>query len=95
MLLEDIIVRPVVTEKSTGLRDKNNVYVFVVDKNANKIQVKEAIQKLFNVSVVSVNMINVDGKLKRVRYKAGLTASYKKAYIKIKAGDKIGIFEGA
>ncbi len=95
MEAENIIIRPVVTEKSTNYREKQNVYVFIVSRDANKIQIKKAINDLFNVDPLSVNTLNIKGKLKRVRYKYGYTSSYKKAYIKLKDGDKIAIFEGA
>jgi large subunit ribosomal protein L23 len=92
---DQIILRPIMTEKSTMLKDSYNKYSFIVHKNANKILVKNAIKDLFNVSPLTVNIINVRGKKKRVRYKFGYTSSYKKAIVTLKKGDKIGIFEGA
>lgn len=92
---DQIILRPIMTEKSTMLKDAYNKYSFIVHKNANKILVKNAIKDLFNVSPLTVNIINVRGKKKRVRYKFGYTSSYKKAIVTLKKGDKIGIFEGA
>ncbi len=90
----EILIRPVVTEKSTYLREKFNKYVFIVHKNADKISIKKAIKEIFNVEPVSVNIVNKKGKKKRVRYQYGYTPSIKKAIITLKKGDKIAIFEG-
>jgi large subunit ribosomal protein L23 len=92
---ENILIRPVVTEKSTLLRDKQNKYTFLVHKDSNKLLVLDALKKMFNVTPLEVRMMNVRGKLKKVRYKYGFTSSYKKAIITLKKGDKIPIFEGA
>ncbi len=92
---DQIILRPIMTEKSTMLKDAYNKYTFVVHKSANKILIKDAIKSLFDVTPLKVNILNVRGKKKRVRYKYGYTASYKKAIITLKQGDKISIFEGA
>ena len=92
---DQIILKPLMTEKSTMLKDAYNKYSFIVHKDANKILIKNAIKNLFNVNPISVNVINIRGKKKRVRYKFGYTSSYKKAIITLKKGDKIGIFEGA
>ncbi len=91
---EEIIIRPLVTEKSTYLREKFNKYTFVVNKSATKIAVSNAIKQMFDVTPVKVNVINVFGKIKRVRYKYGLTSSFKKCVVTLKQGDKIAIFEG-
>ncbi|OHD14109.1 MAG: 50S ribosomal protein L23 [Spirochaetes bacterium GWD1_27_9] len=95
MRAEEIIIRPWVTEKTTHLREKFNKYAFIVDKRADKISIARAISDLFNVKPVKVNVMNVKGKLKRVRYKYGYTPSLKKCIITLKEGDKIAIFEGA
>ena len=92
---DQIIIKPIMTEKSTMLKDNYNKYSFIVHKNANKILIKNAIKSLFDVNPLNVNIINVRGKKKRVRYKFGYTSSYKKAIVTLKKGDKIGIFEGA
>ncbi len=91
----EIILKPIVTEKSTLMREKHNKYSFVVHGDANKIMVADAVKKLFQVTPLAVNIVNVKGKKKRVRYKYGFTSSYKKAIIALKKGDKISIFEGA
>ena len=95
MRSEEIIIKPVLSEKSTDLREKENKYTFVVSREANKIMIKEAVLELFDVKPLSVNIINVKGKKKRVRYKYGYTAAYKKAIVKLEAKDKIAVFEGA
>ncbi|PIE98395.1 MAG: 50S ribosomal protein L23 [Treponema sp.] len=89
----DIILAPVVTEKTTELRDQDK-YVFKVDKRATKIQIKEAVRRLFNVKVVGCTVINVRGKSRRMRYKAGMTPSWKKATVRLAQGETIKIFEG-
>ncbi|MBN2546169.1 MAG: 50S ribosomal protein L23 [Spirochaetes bacterium] len=96
MLRDDqIIIKPHITEKTTNLRESQNKYVFIVHKNANKIMIKNAIKKIFNIMPLDVNVINIKGKGKRVRYKYGFTSSFKKAVVTLKKGDKIAIFEGA
>jgi large subunit ribosomal protein L23 len=94
MRSEEIILRPVISEKSTKLREKENKYVFVVAKDANKIMIKAAIKELFNVVPEKVNVLNQAGKLKRVKYKNGRTPAIKKAIITLKKDEKISIFEG-
>ncbi|GAV24647.1 50S ribosomal protein L23 [Carboxydothermus islandicus] len=89
----DIIIRPLITEKSMDLAQENK-YTFVVDKNANKIEIKNAIEELFKVKVEKVNTIRVKGKMKRVGRFVGRTPEYKKAIVKLRAGDKIELFEG-
>lgn len=78
----DIIVAPIITEKSESLK-ANNVYVFKVLKKANKTQIKNAIEKAFNVKVESVNTLNMTVKKKRVGRFVGKTNAYKKAYVKL------------
>ena len=90
----DIIKKPLISEKSyAGIADKK--YVFVVDVNADKKQVKAAVEKAFDgVKVEKVNIVNVDGKFKRQGRTEGFTAKYKKAYVKLTADSKpIAFFE--
>ena len=94
MINEDIIIAPVLTEKSNILREAGK-YVFKVDVRANKHQVTEAVRKLFDVHPVACNIINVSRKPKRNRNRAGLTSSWKKAIVTVAKGEKIAIFEGA
>ncbi|RPJ09013.1 MAG: 50S ribosomal protein L23 [Spirochaetaceae bacterium] len=89
-----VILAPVVTEKSNHLKDQKK-YVFRIDPAANKFQVKKALKELFNVHCSDCRIINVKAKPKRVRYKKGLTATWKKAVVTLAAGETIAIFEGA
>ena len=89
----EIIKKPVITEKSTYLREKFNQYVFYVHPKANKIQIKEAVEKLFNVKVEKVNIIKLKGKLRRRGFNVGRTSQKKKAIVTVKEGQKIKIFE--
>lgn len=89
----EVVVEPVLTEKALRLKDEANQYIFVVDRNANKIQVKNAIEKRFSVKVDSIRTVNVKGK-PRQRFTrrgrvTGFTASYKKAYITLVEGDTL------
>lgn len=84
----DILLAPLITEKSQGLSNEN-VYVFKVDKRANKTQIKQVIEKKFGVKVASVNTLNVVTKKKRVGKYSGRTNAYKKAYVKLMEGSKI------
>ena len=84
----DIIKAPVITEKTNNLASEN-VYVFKVDKKANKTQIKQAIESKFGVKVESVNTVNTQSKKRRVGKYTGYTSSYKKAYVKLKEGSKI------
>jgi len=91
--LHDVIIAPVLSEKATALREENK-YVFKVHSSASKIQIKEAVAKLFNVKVLSCTTLNVLGKVKRVRGRLGKTASWKKAIVRLAAGETIKVFEG-
>ena len=91
----DIIIRPVITERSmAGVADKK--YVFEVAKNAGKIEIKKAVEEIFGVKVASVNTLNVPGKAKRLGAgRPGMTRSWKKAYVQLTADSKtIEFFEG-
>ena len=89
----DIIEEPIITEKSMQLKEQYNKYTFKVAPNANKIEIKNAVEALFNVKVLSVNTINVLPKNKRVGQYAGKTSAYKKAICKLADGNKIDAFE--
>ena len=91
----DILIAPVVSEKSYELIEKNNSYVFKVHPDANKIEIKRAVEKLFNVHVLKVNVINVKGKPKRLGVYEGRRSSWKKAIVKLKEGETLPFFEGA
>jgi large subunit ribosomal protein L23 len=90
----DVIIAPVVSEKSYSLID-NNAYTFVVHPDANKTEIRQAVEAIWDVRVVSVNTINRKGKTKRYRFTQGRRANTKRAVVKLAAGDRIEIFEQA
>lgn len=85
----DIIKAPIITEKTANLNENNNTITFSVDVKANKTQIKQAVEKIFNVKVESVNTINVHPKKKRVGRYSGYTNKVKKAIVKLKEGSSI------
>ncbi|HZJ85009.1 MAG TPA: 50S ribosomal protein L23 [Syntrophomonadaceae bacterium] len=89
----DIIIKPVITEKSMDLL-ADNKYTFIVDRRANKTEIKNAIENIFRVKVANVATMTTEGKLKRVGKFAGKTPKRKKAIVTLKPGHKIRIFEG-
>jgi|SRR6056297_2110516 large subunit ribosomal protein L23 len=89
----DIIIKPIVTEKSMMSMEENK-YTFKVRKDSNKTEIKKAIEELFNVDVVKVNTMNVKGKVKRLGRNEGKRADWKKAIVKLAPGSKIELFEG-
>jgi large subunit ribosomal protein L23 len=89
----DVIVRPVISEKSYGLLDDNK-YTFIVAPDANKTQIKIAIEQIFNVRVVGVNTINRQGKRKRTRFGYGRRPNTRRAIVSLAEGDRIEIFGG-
>lgn len=92
--LTDVLIEPVLSEEATTLREQGK-YVFKVAPAATKLQIKDAVAKLFNVKVLSCTVTNVHGKEKRVRGKPGRTASWKKATVRLASGETIKVFEGA
>ena len=93
MLSSEIIKKPIITEKSMLLVEEQRKYTFSVDKRANKIQIKKAIEELFNVTVVKVNKINSLPKKKRVGQHSGFKPAITKAIVTLAEGSKIEIFE--
>ena len=89
----DVIIRPVVSERSFDMMSQNK-YVFEVARTAAKEEIADAVEKLFDVHVVKVNTINVKPKLKRVRYAYGTTRRWKKAIVTLAEGDTIDLFGG-
>jgi large subunit ribosomal protein L23 len=87
----DVLLAPVISEKSYGLLDENK-YTFVVHPLANKTQVKIAVEKVFNVKVTDVNTLNRQGKRKRTRGGFGTRKSTKRAVVTLRAGDRIDVF---
>ena len=95
-MVKQILIKPVITEKSTKMSDKNNVYTFIVAKSANKIEVRKAVEDMFNVSVANVNTAVMPGKPKSRSTKTtivrGTKSSYKKAFVTLTPGETINIF---
>ena len=89
----DVLVKPLVSEKSIGLMEENK-YSFEVNSDANKIEIKHAVQELFKVSVIAVTTMTVKGKTKRQGKYSGKRPDRKKAIVTLKPGDKIEVFEG-
>jgi len=88
-----IIISPMMTEKTTSLQHQNNCYTFKVSINANKIEIQKAIERIFDVTVENVNTIKQRGKVKRMGRYSGKRADWKKAIVKLKAGNTISDFE--
>ncbi|MBN2397775.1 MAG: 50S ribosomal protein L23 [Deltaproteobacteria bacterium] len=94
MNIYSVIKKPVVTEKSTIAREEENKYLFEVDRGATKIDIRNAVEKIFKVSVVDVHTINVSGKKKRVGRVIGRRRNWKKAVITLAPGSSIEVHEG-
>ncbi len=92
---QKIVRRPMITEKSTRQKDEGRQYVFEVDRDANKVEIQSAIERLFKVKVLQVRTSNVLGKVKRLGRRYGKRADWKKAIVTLKEGDRIDFFEGA
>lgn len=94
--MKEILIRPLVTEKMTAISEKQGKFGFIVDRDANKIEIKKAVEKSYGVTVVKVNTIRYDGK-RKFRYTTkgiieGRAKSYKKAIVKLLAGDTIDFY---
>ena len=90
----EVLLRPIVTERSSYLRERDNKYTFEVAEHASKIDIKRAIEEIFNTKVLDVKVMNVHGKPRRVRLASGYRRNWKKAVVTIEAGQTISIFEG-
>ncbi|MDO9630234.1 MAG: 50S ribosomal protein L23 [Acholeplasmataceae bacterium] len=88
----DILKAPIITEQSTKLIESQNRYTFKVDRKANKVEIKKAVEAIFNVKVLKVNTINVLPKFKRMGKHEGYKSAYKKAVVKLAEGQKIDAF---
>jgi large subunit ribosomal protein L23 len=95
LTLQDVVRRPLITEKAERNREATRAFAFEVHREATKVQVKQAVEKLFNVKVVAVRTAVVRGKNKRVGRSVGQRPTWKKAFVTLKAGDTIALFEGA
>jgi len=93
MNIYDVIKKPLVTEKTTLEKDARNIVAVVVNNDANKIQIKQAAEKLFKVEVSAVRTVNMAGKVKRTGKNIGKRANWKKAYISLNVGSNIDFFE--
>ena len=91
-----ILIKPIISEKSEILTDKKNQYTFEVHKSANKVEIKKAVEKMYGVSVDSVNTLRTPGKVKARNTKSGIVkgkmSSYKKAIVKLSEGEEINFF---
>ncbi len=94
MHLYEVLRRPVVTEKSSRQADELNQYTFEVDPRANKIQVKQAVEEAFGVTVLKVNIMRMPGKTRRFGRRLTRTPAWKKAVVTLAPGDRIELFEG-
>ncbi len=93
MNIYDVIKKPLITEKTTAEKDARNVVAFVVHRDANKIEIKESVEKLFKVEVTAVKTATVAGKVKRVGRQVGKRSNWKKAYVTLKEGCSVDFFE--
>lgn len=90
----DLIVRPLITEKSTAIREQSNKICFVVRRDANRVSIKSAVESALNVKVKKVNILNMIGKTKRLNRFEGKRPDWKKAIVTLEAGEKVDFFEG-
>ncbi len=90
-----VLIRPLLTEKITGLREKTNTVGFVVHPDANRIQVRQAVEALLKVKVEKVNIMNIRGKVKRLGRFSGRRSDWKKALVTLKEGEKLEMYESA
>ncbi|PIP14283.1 MAG: 50S ribosomal protein L23 [bacterium (Candidatus Stahlbacteria) CG23_combo_of_CG06-09_8_20_14_all_34_7] len=89
------IINPIITEKSAYSKTEIRTYVFEVADNVNKVEIKHAVEKMFNVKVGNVRTLNVLGKVKRSKFGLGKRKDKKKAYVTLKKNQRIELFEGA
>jgi large subunit ribosomal protein L23 len=92
--LYGVILSPLITEKGTAQKERDNKISFVVHPKANKIQIKEAVERLLEVKVLRVNVINMAGKKKRLGRFDGERPDWKKAVVTLREGEKLELFEG-
>lgn len=90
-----VLLKPLLTEKSSALREEKQKFIFVVHPSANKIEVRLAVERVLKVKVRSVNIMNVRGKLKRLGRFSGLKPGWRKAIVTLEPGTKLDLFEGA
>lgn len=93
--LHHVLVQPLLTEKVTTMRESNNTVGFLVHPDANRLQIKQAVEALLKVKVERVNVLNVQGKVKRLGRFSGKRSDWKKAFVKLKQGEKLELYESA
>lgn len=94
MISHDLIIRPLITEKTNIQKESYNQISFEIDRNANRVEVKKAVENIFNVKVASVRTVQVKGKIKRRGRILGKRKDWKKAIVKLMPGERIDFFEG-
>ena len=90
-----VLVQPLLTEKITAHREKTNTVGFIVHPNANRVQIKQAVEALLKVKVEKVNVLNIRGKVKRLGRFSGRRSDWKKAFVTLKKGEKLEMYESA
>ena len=95
MISHEIIIRPLITEKTSIQKEMNNQLSFEVDRRANRIEIKQAVESIFNVRVAAVKTMQITGKIKRRGRITGKRRDWKKAIVKLMPGERIDFFEGA
>ncbi|WP_455245168.1 50S ribosomal protein L23 [Petrachloros mirabilis] len=93
--LHRVLIQPLLTEKVTGMREASNTVSFLVHPAANRVQIKQAVESLLKVKVDRVNVLNVQGKVKRLGRFSGKRPDWKKAFVKLKEGEKLELYESA
>jgi len=92
----NILIKPIISEKSEKLTSKGNQYTFVVDKKANKLEIKKAVEAMFTTNVIAVNTVIVPARLKSRNTRSGVlrgsVSAYKKAYVKLAEGEELDIY---
>ena len=91
--LREIVRTPVVTEKSTMASEESNKFTFIVRRDANKLEIKQAVEEIFGVHVLEVRTMNNHGKVKRLGFRKGRRPDWKKAIVTLRKGDRIDLFE--
>ncbi len=90
-----VLIQPLLTEKITSLREKTNTVGFIVHPDANRVQIKQAVESLLKVKVEKVNVLNIRGKVKRLGRFSGRRSDWKKAFVTLKKGEKLEMYESA
>jgi large subunit ribosomal protein L23 len=90
-----VLVHPLLTEKITGLRESTNTVGFIVHPDANRVQIKQAVEALLKVKVEKVNVLNIRGKVKRLGRFSGRRSDWKKAFVTLRKGEKLEMYESA